>query len=88
MFVCTCSFRGPHGRLALPNELPSLNKDFHFTSLQLSAVFQKHRPKISRQDLFLDVFQNMKYLNNKKYKVFTDHQPLYLSFSFITCESL
>ena len=33
MFVCTCSFGGPHGRLALPNELPSLNKDFHFTSL-------------------------------------------------------
>ena len=35
MFVCTCSFRGPHGRLALPNELPSLNKDFHFTFTSL-----------------------------------------------------
>ena len=37
MFVCvyslTCCLRGPHGRLAMPNELPSINKDFHFTSL-------------------------------------------------------
>ena len=30
--------RGPHGRLALPNELPSLNKDVHFTSLQSYLV--------------------------------------------------
>ena len=37
MFVCvdslTCCLRGPRGRLAMPNELPSINKDFHFTSL-------------------------------------------------------
>ena len=40
MFVCvdslTCCLRGPRGRLAMPNELPSINKDFHFTSLHLT----------------------------------------------------
>ena len=40
MFVCvyslTCYLRGPRGRLAMPNELPSINKDFHFTSLHFS----------------------------------------------------
>ena len=36
MFVCidslTCCLRGPRGRLAMSNELPSINKDFHFTN--------------------------------------------------------
>ena len=40
MFVCvyslTCCLRGPRGRLAMPNELPSINKDFHFTSLHFT----------------------------------------------------
>ena len=38
MFVCTCSYRGPHGRLALPNEPPSLNNDVHFTSLHSTSL--------------------------------------------------
>ena len=29
--------RGPRGRLAMPNELPSINKDFHFTSLHFTS---------------------------------------------------
>ena len=51
MVYCTCIFllnvrlyvnlfnRGPRGRLAMPNELPSLNKDFHFTSLSLMKTY-------------------------------------------------
>ena len=30
--------RGPRGRLAMPNELPSINKDFHFTSLHFTDI--------------------------------------------------
>ena len=47
MYVCvdslTCCLRGPRGRLAMPNELPSINKDFHFTSLHfLILVLNVH----------------------------------------------
>ena len=42
MLVCvdslTCCLRGPRGRLAMPNELPSINKDFHFTSLHFFNI--------------------------------------------------
>ena len=42
MFVCvdslTCCLREPRGRLAMPNELPSINKDFHFTSLHFTSL--------------------------------------------------
>ena len=34
--------RGPRGRLAMPNELPSINKDFHFTSLQEIAQSERN----------------------------------------------
>ena len=41
---CMCLYvnlfnRGPRGRLAMPNELPSINKDFHFTSLLVCVSF-------------------------------------------------
>ena len=37
--VCIyCCYRGPRGRLAMPNEPPSLNKDVHFTSLHFTSV--------------------------------------------------
>ena len=38
MSVCICCYRGPYGRLALPNEPPSLNKDVHFTSLHFISL--------------------------------------------------
>ena len=53
MFVCTCSYRGPNGRLAMPNESSSLNKDVHFTSLDSTQVRQQLHKVSNRNTDFL-----------------------------------
>ena len=67
--------RGPRGRLAIPNELPSINKDFHFTSLHFfhndASIFLENI-----RDLTQHVTQHTRFRENQNEScldlIFTD----------------
>ena len=69
MFVCvyslTCCLRGPRGRLAMPNELPSINKDFHFTSLHFTSL---HFTSLHLRNRILDKYRFDGIGNGAKFK--------------------